>query len=929
MMNLLYDVVFYDTVGSGYGSMGAMGGSELAVTRLAQALAAKGHKVAVVADHEAEGPVTYVRVSSEIESIQARALIIQRYSARPKAFACTELLIWAHDAEETVYRHHAELLARGSATLVCVSAWQAAQFPRAWKKTVFSPMLEDEAYAEPNPLRDRTRFLFASSTVKGLDATLAAWRRLATPNLTLEVTAPYGEADPGKLAAAGAVWLGRLSPAEVRDRLSRVAGLFYVNTFPETFCNLAALAEAAGARCHILTLADPGGLPEAIRSPLLMSDRAQFDRQFKQALESRDPFSRDFVAIPHDRRVVTILPAWEKLLFGSAAAPSVEALPAAPAGLRPERSSPVCLSMIVKDSAQTIERAVQSALPHIGSYAILLDARSVDGTAEILQRCLKGLPGVVKRTRKTDLALLRNLALAEAGKLADYALILDADDWFEADPWLHLDLTRDAYEVLVEDTGVTYWRTHLVRTRAGFAYQGAAHEVLISPSHATTARLHALRYRRTTSSSTPKKLLADASALKKTASSNPRSAFYLAQSLRDAGKPVQALRAYKARFAMGGWDEERFYSACEVARMHFARGRPASGEKWYLRAADVFPARATEALSLAAWQCRLQQQWPRAYRHALAAVTMNRGPAGTLFVDRSHYDWRAENELAVAAFYLGRKDEARAHYEALLGPLSKLPMSERAQVEAGLAWTVAGEDRAGEDRAGEDRFPAAPPPPTQSPDGRLFFFPDAPPHTKATCELIARLVFAGEYDAPELPTQASAVLDIGAHIGSFSAWARAKWPGAHQACYEPNPPAADLCRRNVPEAFVTCAAITTARSPELFVHEDWGMNYTRASVEDEGVDAWRKSQPRQGGMPVVAIHPKTLPACDVLKIDAEGVEPEILAAYPHLADVRACLYEYHSVAHRDACRAACTRAGLRHVKHSVYNENQGIDIFVR
>jgi FkbM family methyltransferase len=31
------------------------------------------------------------------------------------------------------------------------------------------------------------------------------------------------------------------------------------------------------------------------------------------------------------------------------------------------------------------------------------------------------------------------------------------------------------------------------------------------------------------------------------------------------------------------------------------------------------------------------------------------------------------------------------------------------------------------------------------------------------------------------------ILDIGANVGSFAAWALKRWPGAHVYCYEPLP----------------------------------------------------------------------------------------------------------------------------------------------
>ena len=47
-------------------------------------------------------------------------------------------------------------------------------------------------------------------------------------------------------------------------------------------------------------------------------------------------------------------------------------------------------------------------------------------------------------------------------------------------------------------------------------------------------------------------------------------------------------------------------------------------------------------------------------------------------------------------------------------------------------------------------------------------------------------VLDGEYEVPYeaiLPV----ILDIGANVGSFAAWALKRWPGCHVHCYEPLP----------------------------------------------------------------------------------------------------------------------------------------------
>ena len=57
-------------------------------------------------------------------------------------------------------------------------------------------------------------------------------------------------------------------------------------------------------------------------------------------------------------------------------------------------------------------------------------------------------------------------------------------------------------------------------------------------------------------------------------------------------------------------------------------------------------------------------------------------------------------------------------------------------------------------------------------------------------------VLDGEYEVPYeaiLPV----ILDIGANVGSFAAWALKRWPGCHVHCYEPLPDNFVLLKKNL------------------------------------------------------------------------------------------------------------------------------------
>ena len=185
-------------------------------------------------------------------------------------------------------------------------------------------------------------------------------------------------------------------------------------------------------------------------------------------------------------------------------------------------------------------------------------------------------------------------------------------------------------------------------------------------------------------------------------------------------------------------------------------------------------------------------------------------------------------------------------------------------------------------------------------DGPLgpFFVPAEPPETRRICEGLSRLLWVSdEYEHPDLPRDGiKRVLDIGAGWGAFASWVRKRWPGIESLdCYDPHALGCGFVSANDRKARVHNAAVTARPAARIHVGEDWGASSTHFN-DGRGVE-------------VRVIHPRELPPCDMLKIDAEGVEAEILSEYPALGGARIVAYEWHTPALRAECRAICERRG--------------------
>jgi glycosyltransferase involved in cell wall biosynthesis len=194
----------------------------------------------------------------------------------------------------------------------------------------------------------------------------------------------------------------------------------------------------------------------------------------------------------------------------------------------------------------------------------------------------------------------------------------------------------------------------------------------------------------------------------------------------------------------------------------------------------------------------------------------------------------------------------------------------------------------------------------QAPGVSVFEIPKEPANTREHAQWICKQVFGGEYDHAELPKDGiRTVVDIGSHVGAFPVWAKAKWPEIEAFdCYDPNVKANVIAARNV--AFcgsvrIHGVAITTDANPKYLLPWDWGSAKTHGIAD---------------GVSVPAMHPRDLPAVDLLKCDAEGIEPEVLTEYRHWDGLKVLLYEFHYPAHREILWEIATRRGFRNLSQA-------------
>lgn len=302
------------------------------------------------------------------------------------------------------------------------------------------------------------------------------------------------------------------------------------------------------------------------------------------------------------------------------------------------------LVVIARNEEAVIARALKSASGLVDSMLVFVDGETTDNTEGVAL----ALGARVVRGPSLDVLEARNAVLEHVQ--ADYVLTLDADDMLEGE-YSRETLLLDSYELPVIDGSWRYTRVGLYKAKAGFRYEGVAHEMLVSPEGATSGFMEKLFYRRIgggSESVQESKLLKRALKLEAHLEKHPedaRSRFYCGMSFREAKQWRKSVVHLSVRVQTPGWDEETFYAQFELGKAVEFEGGDPSAE--YLKAYELRPTRAEPLFELARYY-RERSRYALAYLYALRASEMSE-PKDRLFVDCEVYRWKALAEAAVAA----------------------------------------------------------------------------------------------------------------------------------------------------------------------------------------------------------------------------------------------------------------------------------------
>lgn len=343
--------------------------------------------------------------------------------------------------------------------------------------------------------------------------------------------------------------------------------------------------------------------------------------------------------------------------------------------------------MIVKDESAVIERGLRSVRGLI-DYWVICDTGSTDGTQALIRAALEGIPGELHEREWVNFGHNRSELLEFARSKADYLLLLDADMTVTYERSQLQELSADSY-MLRHAEDPEYWIKRLVRGDRDWRYVGATHEYIITDEPDHTENLGAIVVHHHGDSGTrAEKFKRDLRLLVSELGrepDNPRTVFYLAQTLRDVGRLDEAIRLYRRRSTMGGWPEEAFYALYQVGVLAAQANRRDEAVAALFNAWSGRPQRA-EPLYQLARMFRETDEYHAAHLVSERGIRI-RIPADNLFVHRWMYEWGLLFEYSIAAYWVGQPTAALQACDRLL-QMPRLPDQYRKQTEINRSYCL-------------------------------------------------------------------------------------------------------------------------------------------------------------------------------------------------------------------------------------------------
>jgi tetratricopeptide (TPR) repeat protein len=275
----------------------------------------------------------------------------------------------------------------------------------------------------------------------------------------------------------------------------------------------------------------------------------------------------------------------------------------------------VILLSMIKNEEKIIRRCIDSVKNVCDAFCIN-DTVSTDRTVEIVNEYIlelekENLPCKLYQDKWQDFGNNRTISYNNTTKYCDelgwdpestYGILLDADMKLVVLPVFNKEqLTQNGYKIIQSNGHLDYHNTRFVRLNGSWKCVGVTHEYWDGPDLGTLNKDVVYINDVGDGGCKDDKFQRDMRLLMKGIEEDPtngRYHFYLAQTCKDLGKFSEAIKLYKKRIALGGWDEEIWYAHYMIAKCWEKLGNIIKAEAWANKAYQYRKNRAEPLLFL-------------------------------------------------------------------------------------------------------------------------------------------------------------------------------------------------------------------------------------------------------------------------------------------------------------------------------------------
>lgn len=338
------------------------------------------------------------------------------------------------------------------------------------------------------------------------------------------------------------------------------------------------------------------------------------------------------------------------------------------------------LCMLIKDESKNLVKTLESVKDIIES-CIMFDTGSEDDTLSILKEWCENNNKVLhlKQGIFKDFSYSRNELLDFADTIdSKYLILMDGNDELKLpEKFLKYLKQHDSQENPSEGlmlqqcwltSGVTdkYWNIRCIRNDRGWRYRGRVHEWISKTNRENGELIKAgvmkapedcLLYqdRNADMEKSLPRFHRDKVLLLEDHYENPeepRTMFYLAQTLGSTQDLGDAYYFYKLRTNYNGFQEEVFHSYLRLGWISKKLGHPFTESlKWWLQAYDH--SHRAEPLNQIAEHYIREHNFKSAFMYLSESIKLNYPNEAILFVNRDSYDYMRWHLMGRCAYYVG------------------------------------------------------------------------------------------------------------------------------------------------------------------------------------------------------------------------------------------------------------------------------------